>query len=274
MKFPIQQLAAYNQAEIAIHRVAQFLALTGINLIPKVADDSHTNLGWDAHRQAITGRYFELSNQTMRLTFLLKEQELCFETKEGQLVASISLTYSDHESLMMWWRMQLQELGVRKDLIESLHYDLPDTAEYKGTEITDFEAFIPIWSTLRTQANRVFQHLNTSKKLSSEIRIWPHHFDTGVYYPLQADTHAIGAGMAMADTLQPEPYYYLYGWVKDQDLDFSDAPDLGKGEWLTAGAWKGAVLKVSEIEDLSQTEEVNQFLEVAFEFLNKQITAM
>lgn len=268
MQFPIHQLEAYNQAEISIHRVSQILALTGVNLVDKKTDDSHTNLAWETARSAIVGRYFQLSNQTMRLIFLLKEKELAFETEKGQLVASISLDYSDHESLMMWWKMQLQELGVREELVDTVHYDLPDTEDYKTVEIADFDSFLKPWITLRVQANQVFEQLNKAKNISSEIRIWPHHFDTGVYYPIKADSHAIGAGMAMADTLQPEPYYYMYGWVKNREIDFNQVPDLDKGQWLIDGDWKGAVLPVSELKNLENLQEVNKFFNQAFDFLN------
>ncbi|MGB0523790.1 MAG: hypothetical protein ACPGJS_12560 [Flammeovirgaceae bacterium] len=273
MKFPTQALASFNQAEIAIHRVCQLLALTGVNLVAKKADDSHTNLGWDANRSAVIGRYFLLNNQTMRFIFLLKERELCFETDSGQLVASISLDYSDHESLMMWWKMQLQELGVKNPLIDQLHYDLPDSSTYQTVEIEAFDEYLPVWMALRTQANQVFESLNERKQIDSEIRIWPHHFDTGVYYPIKGEVQAIGAGMAIADSIQPEPYYYLYGWAKDAEIDLSNVPDLEKGKCLN-GDWKGLILPVSQLASLTTTKQVDEFLSIAFDFLKSRLASL
>lgn len=273
MTFPIAQLQAYNQAEITIHRVCQLLALTGVNLVPKKDDDSHTNLAWDDKNSLVAGRYFQLNNQTMRLVFAIKPQELRFETKEGQLVSSIDLSYSDHETLVMWWRMQLQELGASKDLIDEVHYDLPETEAYTTVEISsELAEYDDLWMTIRRQANQVFNTLNTNTNQQSEIRIWPHHFDTGVYYSITGDTQAIGAGMAIADTLMAEPYYYIYAWSKDTELDYSAAPDLGKGKWLT-GTWKGAVLPISSISNLTETAQVDTFYTTAYDFLLNALKA-
>ena len=271
MKFPIGQLQAYNNAEISIHRICQLISLTGVNLAVHKSDDSHTNMAWEPENDCISGRFFELSNQQLRLIFLLSERVLKFENNEGKLVSSIFMDYADYETLVTWWRMQLQELGFKDDLIDQVHYDLPTTPQYKSTNIGEFSAFVDVWKTLRTQANHVFEQLNQKTELTSEIRIWPHHFDTGVYYELnKVGTQAIGAGLAIADILQPEPYYYIYGWKKDKEIDFCNAPILTTGNWFTQD-WKGAILPVSAINNLEEINQVGLFLNEAFEFLVSEI---
>ena len=246
-----------------------------MNLVPKKSDDSHANLAWETARAAILGRFFELGNQKMRLVYLPEDKELKFENDQADLISSIELEYADHETLLMWWKMQLQELGFQGDLIEQVQYDLPDTSAYQTTEIQETAEYVEIWQVLRTQANLVFEYLNAHKKIKSSIRIWPHHFDTGVYYSMHQnsageETQSIGAGLAIADNVQHEPYYYMYGWSKEQEIDFSNAPDLGAGKWLT-GDWKGAILPISAIENLIQTSQVNEFYDNAFDFLKASL---
>jgi len=79
---------------------------------------------------------------------------------------------------------------------------------------------------------------------------------------------SIGVGLAVADSVVSEPYYYLYGWTRDGEIDFSKAPKLKRGEWRTK-EWKGAVLSVSTLTN--QSEELNNFCHQSFTFLKEQI---
>ena len=115
------------------------------------------------------------------------------------------------------------------------------------------------------------ENLNKQSGIPSEINIWPHHFDTGVFYPVTVvnneTTQSIGAGFAMADTMINEPYFYLYGWTKDGKIEYKEATDLEAGKWLTEG-WQGAVLRTSEFNTI---KEVNSFFEASYQFLINQL---
>jgi len=120
-------------------------------------------------------------------------------------------------------------------------------------------------------ANQAMSALNQLSGITSEINIWPHHFDTGVYYSITEangeSIQAIGGGLAIADSMIDEPYFYLYGWAKEGTIDYSSAPSNTSGQWLTEG-WQGAVLRAS---DISNIEDTNAFFKEAYEFLFNQL---
>jgi hypothetical protein len=70
---------------------------------------------------------------------------------------------------------------------------------------------------------------------TSEIRIWPHHFDMGA---LLGD---FGIGLSPGDRYYAEPYFYVTRPDRPQQL-------AGGGFWRTEG-WTGAVLLASAIAE-------------------------
>ena len=54
----------YKQAEAQIHVASQMISLTGKNLVEKQADDSHTTAKWNAEKQLLVGRKFQLNGNT------------------------------------------------------------------------------------------------------------------------------------------------------------------------------------------------------------------
>ncbi|MBO0932329.1 hypothetical protein [Fibrella aquatilis] len=109
------------------------------------------------------------------------------------------------------------------------------------------------WAHWRTIANTTLTTLNAQTGRTSDVRIWPHHFDTGVYYAVTdadgAETSAIWAGYSIADTVCNEPYFYLSGYRRDEPINFAVAPALTVGEWRNATNWQGAMLPVSHVSD-------------------------
>ena len=260
----------YNSSEITIHRMAQFMALTGANLIDKKPDDSHTNLAWEATEGLLSGRYFIINGQKRRLVFKPDTFQLIFQDNQNNNFAVFNAKNRSYNDSSEWWQQSIVSFGYLEKLTTALHYDLPEQAAYSssGIKATDY-ASIKLWTAIRTQANDALTYLNDIVGIDSEIRIWPHHFDTGVYYPLKSDnegvTCSVGAGLAIADSMIPEPYYYIYGWSKDGEVDLSKAPGLTHGRWMRKD-WKGAVLPAFE-----SREKVNGFFMETFGFLKEEI---
>ncbi|MEO8846971.1 MAG: hypothetical protein ABI591_28785 [Kofleriaceae bacterium] len=81
---------------------------------------------------------------------------------------------------------------------------------------------------------------------STEILIWPHHFDLGaiIYLDPGDETRQIGVGLSPGDDYYAEPYVY----VTPSPLTTKQVPALaGGGFWRTSG-WTGAVLTASTLE--------------------------
>lgn len=134
-------------------------------------------------------------------------------------------------------------------------------------------AGLPDWAHWRTIANVALSELTTWSGQTSDVRIWPHHFDTGVYYA-QTDTErhekaAIWAGYAVADSLCNEPYFYLSGYWRGQAINFTAAPALSVGEWRNASNWKRALLPVSSA---GKEAGITLFFQESYRWLEKATT--
>jgi hypothetical protein len=117
------------------------------------------------------------------------------------------------------------------------------------------------WGEWRQLAQTVLATLNESSGQTSEVRIWPHHFDTGVYYSfpgeMGTEQAALWAGYTIADAVNDEPYFYLSGYASRQPIDFAATQPLTTGKWLNTPSWQGAILPVSLVTD---NEQVTAFL--------------
>ena len=95
-------------------------------------------------------------------------------------------------------------------------------------------------------ANNACQWLLEHLQLEAETRIWPHHFDTGIYFEANENI-GLGFGLAMQDSMLGVPYYYFsaYG-LKDNEIDFEAFTKLKYGSWINTDDWKGATLELSK----------------------------
>ncbi len=262
----------YNLEEINLHRAVQLLSLTGVNLIPSLPDDSQNTQVWDPSSEMILGRLFAIDGKNYKMGINLSPFSLSLLSEDLQVLQSIDIGGLDQPALYSIWADWIANLGYRNELVTKLHYELPENAHYKINNFNGLtNEFNTAWKELRTMANLAMIALNQISGNTSEINVWPHHFDTGVYYSITEakgeTTQSIGAGLAIADSMINEPYFYVYGWTKDGSIDYSAAPSNTNGQWITEG-WQGAVLKAS---DVSNIEETNAFFKEAYDFLLNQL---
>lgn len=263
----------YNMQEIILHRASQLISLTGVNLLKHLPDDSNTTMVWNEQANLLHGRTFELGNKEYCLGIELFPFELKLLNSELETIQSIKLDEIDQNALYNSWENWLKNLGFKGKLVKEVHYDLPQTPVYQAMRFEGIESkFAKDWVTLRSLANNVMQNVNTYSNIESEINIWPHHFDTGVYYPITTSNgetiQSIGVGLAIADAMIGEPYFYIFGWTKEGTINYKNAPELEDGQWLTEG-WQGAVMKASNI---SSEKQVSDFLKQAFDFLKNELS--
>ena len=114
------------------------------------------------------------------------------------------------------------------------------------------------WKHYRSLANNVCNWVLESLQQDSEVRIWPHHFDTGIY--VTPNEHVgLGFGLAVAETMVNASYFYFSGYGLKDKLDFSSVPSLEFGEWKVGDGYKGAVLPITLFEGLSN-EKMEEIL--------------
>lgn len=262
----------FNQEEINLHRAVQLISLTGVNLLDSLPDDSQNTAVWDKSTSTILGRSFELNKNRYQLGIRLTPLELVLLDADSKTVNSTDIGGLDKPSLYSIWEDWLKNIGFTSDLVTKLHYDLPENEYYRSNHFDGLTSeFAKSWSTFRSLANEAMRNLNELSNINSEINIWPHHFDTGVYYPISEangeTVQSIGAGFGIADSMINEPYFYLYGWTKEGSIDYRKAPKLENGEWLTE-SWQGAVLKASDAQNI---ESINDFLKSSYQFIYNQL---
>ena len=133
-----------------------------------------------------------------------------------------------------------------------LHYDLPEgfLGLTENLPISPDPVLANEWTSTRNNASDFLNDasflMKTEKIEMSQIAIWPHHFDTGGYFPFKANKQrAIGIGWAVPDQVEDDFYFYIYGYCKDSKVDFTNRPSLGDdgAKWvLHLDGWEGAIL--------------------------------
>ncbi len=242
-----------NEADRMLHSLAQLIALTGTNLLPAQADDSQANIDWNADRHRLEGRAFAHNGQHLRLVIDLPTFSLRFLDENDRPVTSFMAEGKTPDEAAAWWQTVLHEWGF--DTTKPLSYQLETAPVPPGTPYVR-PAGLTEWANWRTVAHQQLITLNERSGRMSDIRIWPHHFDTGVYYVIPDEAGqekaAIWAGYAIADVVSVEPYFYLSGYNSRQPIDFSTATALTSGTWLNRPDWQGAYLPVSDATDPGQ----------------------
>lgn len=260
----------YVKTETPIHKATQLLAFLGKKLGEELADDSQATVVYDATKDALVGKSLTINGQPYVAE--LRFQDFNLAIVFGDSSETFAL---EGKSIPMVLAEFQKRMGVDLPDFE-MHYELPDDYDLQQYILVQPErAAVKEWAEVRQMAAETFTVVNTIITPPSAINIWPHHFDTGTYHVLKTgadgDTASAGCGFAIADTVVNEPYFYIYGWVKDVTIDFGNAPDLPYGEWKTEG-WKGAVLPLSVVKNLPDLKaDLEAFFAVTFGFFKGEI---
>lgn len=230
-----------------LHLAAQYLATAAKSFIKSKADDSHTSLGWILDEKRLETQ--DLNNEGLRLALNYVEYSLDFIHPKSGLGASYPLGGARHHDVMNWISREAKFAGIEKDYNFDLHYDVPHLKSL--TENYRFLAKDPEQlkelAQLRWLANKTLEMALSNFAIASEIRIWPHHFDTGVLgYFDQSKKVSVGMGLAIPDDKVDDWYFYISGYHGSDPIKTDDFKPLKKGEWRS-GEWNAAILKASGI---------------------------
>jgi hypothetical protein len=211
-------------------------------------DDSHTNLYWEPFKKRILGRWIK--------------------TPRGLLLPALNLEHTKFE----WLDKQMEvitEVSLLHRNYLPLHFEIPDYS-FKNIPIIEVEQQeLSEWSYYRSLANHVLKDVGEHVQRDVEVRIWPHQFDTGIYYQWNNDL-GIGSGLAMEDDSAGAPYFYISAYPGHDQIDYTKASTLSNGKWIKEGSWKGGILPINELIPESAMQTLEVFYRQALTFLLNQ----
>ncbi|MFU8860300.1 MAG: hypothetical protein ACNA8K_07735 [Cyclonatronaceae bacterium] len=248
-----------------IHQLAQIIAKFNRTLVSEKKDDSHTNLSFDALHNSLHGRWAENNGTKFILSLNLGEFAFQLRDFDRNLIKPFPVEGSTYTALEKTIAGYLPEAGFDSEgFLDDLHYEIPryDLLDkpYKKWSPKALE----LWVTYRSMANTSAYELLDALQIRDEVRIWPHHFDTGIYVEASSFI-GLGFGLAIKDDMVGEPYFYFSGYgLNEYTIDYSKTRALTAGKWILTDHWKGAVLCLSEASPASlitfQQEVLKWFL--------------
>ena len=156
----------------------------------------------------------------------------------------------------------LEDIGLGKvGFPKKLKYTITDYS-FKDEPFQALDSsVVDKWIYYRNLANESCSRFLRHLMADDEIRIWPHHFDTGVYTEID-NKLGLGFGLASQDSLVNSAYFYMSGNLLSGELLFENLPKLKLGKW-DIGEWNGAVLPISDLDQLPAAAKqitVDQFI--------------
>lgn len=251
---------ALTDARLQLHHAAQLVAGVGISYLPRVDDDSHTNMEWIATALAshVVGERpirVGIRPHPFALVVIAGDADLAVFALHGATIADA----------VRWLRGQLGDVGLdpaRYTLAK--HYTIPPhpVADGVAFDAVDDAAFDQLrrWY---DNADALLRQIAADRQ-GSPVRCWPHHFDIATLLTVSPRT-TIGVGLAPGDASYDEPYWYVNVYPPPANVaSLTTARLLCGGTWHT-DQWLGAVLPGSRLVDDEQREQVMSFLSSAIE---------
>ncbi len=226
-----------------MHLAAQYLAAAANSFLAHRPDDSQANLEFDLQNQRLNTRALDEKG-----TFL----SLCYQSyslgwhSPDQETKNLSLDKQSHKAVLEWLQKMSATIPGKKYSFE-VTYEKPfDIGEDYVHQLTDIEALKKL-AMLRARAQEIITGFLKKNKLKSEVKVWPHHFDTGAFAVLETDTGlSIGIGLAIPDTLSEDFYYYASAYLGEGAIDISQFGNLSNGRWVNDG-FIGAILPANDL---------------------------
>ncbi|NOR87897.1 MAG: hypothetical protein GQ527_09830 [Bacteroidales bacterium] len=257
------------------HQAVQLIAMVGRHLIAQQDDDSNTNMQYYPQQKMMVGN--ELENG-LRVAVDLESMYLKVLDKDFQVKKQLALEGKSKKMAIEKLRNMLWDLNVDVSNFKGeLHYEIPKHSLDKGDVfiINDEDDFIEN-AKYRNNAEIVLNEIAKDFKIKEQIKVWPHHFDTGSFIPVSHNkkgelSQSIGLGFSIPDTMVDEPYYYLSFWSGKPIKKLEKPEELVVGKWMTP-KWNGAILKLSDIMKVKsakvQQQIVKDFYESGFKILS------
>jgi hypothetical protein len=265
-----KRMRRLNEAIEEMHHAAQFIAMAGNSYLKHEADDSHTNMVWSHKHKGLFGKWI-IGNQTFRLGLITKDFDLSIEDENEEIISGINLSGYTPDIIENWLKIKLKDLGLDPEKLNlKRHYQIPDYKLDHGMPygfIT--KGILKEITKYRFNSDLILNALGDRFEYASSVNTWPHHFDTGIYIPLEKNKkgeviRSFSAGWAIADEFINEPYYYITYWP-NESIDKKNLPALqSKGFWQTKYFF-GLILPISLINHEQNTEDQFDIVKAYFD---------
>jgi len=223
-----------------MHLAAQYLAAAGISFLEKKADDSHTNLGFSITDHCLYTHALSENEDVLGLDY--DNFALVWNCKTER--TSFNLDGATHSTILKWLTNTAKS-NLNKLYSYKFHYDLPYTIDATYTfKLSDTDK-LKVLTAQRVLAEEVIEKIKEVYHLNTPCRVWPHHFDTGIYTAFPDSNITIGLGLAIPDSVSKTFYFYISGYKNGKTMPTSDFPKLEIGQWKSDG-FTGAILELSE----------------------------
>lgn len=276
LEYPMQEMPEirekmedYAKSDQYIHQLSQLLAKTSRSLVPAKEDDSHTNLYWDPLQQQLLGRWVPLNGGFLLPGLNFEQMEFQWLDRQMEVVEKVSLVGKNYFEAEKLVEGHAKDVGIdTESLMVPLHFEIPDYS-FKNSPINKLEEKKLLeWSYYRSLANHILKDLGEMVQRKVEVRIWPHHFDTGIYFQWNNE-FGIGCGLAMEDKMAGAPYFYISAYTGHDQIDYTNATSLSNGKWIKEGPWKGGILPLNELESDIEMKNLMVFYKQALYYLLK-----
>ncbi len=254
----------YTQTDQRIHYLAQILAKAGRTYVEKKDDDSHNNLGFVPAKNWLETHWIKSPKGKIKL--VLRITDFCMlwldETEEAfQVVSTVLKTQLEVENQL---KKGIKEAGLNLDgFSDPMHFEIPEYTFLNQPFQMINRHNLDEWTQWRTLANEACEKVMHILDAEVPIRIWPHHFDTGIYVQV-SEKLGIGFGLAMEDDMAGAPYFYMSGYPDQGSLDYSNVTELESGRWEVTNGFKGAILPLTEIEKTN--DELDRFIHICIDW--------
>ena len=237
----------YIRVDQKLHSLSQTITKANRTFIPTVPDDSNTNLYFDSMGKRIVGRWIKTPNRSVILTLNLESLKFEWVNSSYEVIYSFQIVGKKTKDIEEEISSHLLELGLDSaGFIDKLHFEIPAYSFADEVIQSISETDLNLWKHYRTIADKACALLLGYLQIEGEIRIWPHHFDTGIYV-VTKNGMGIGFGLAMEDSLIGNPYFYMSAYPSKGSIEFIQLPDFPSGRWEVTPNWKGAVLPLNEL---------------------------
>jgi hypothetical protein len=235
--------------EKMMHLAAQYLAAAGISFLEKKEDDSHTNLEFSVKDGSLASR----SLNDLRAKLVLHYTDFSLEWKTSSSSQKLLLNGKTHAEIVGWIRQISSDAGINKSYAYDFHYELPYSISDEFVFELESKKRLDELLRLRILSQNALKNFLENEGYDTEIRVWPHHFDSGLFLASVDDGNlSIGMGLAIPDTVCDDHYLYVSGYRDHNGIDPSTFAELSQGEWKSDG-FKGAVLSASDISEANAT---------------------
>lgn len=242
------------EARLLAHHAVQWAARGARALLPAVADDSHTNLGWDDGLGALLTHRLPEGG---RLRLGLSIEDLTLLVVVGDRVTDrLPLDGREDAEAGRWVAERLLAHGLDPSHLGApLPYELPYHPLVEGAAYEAARRMGALGALARWYGNaaHVLEAIGAAhadvRPGPSPVRCWPHHFDiaTLIRFDDESDedrARSIGVGLSPGDEYHAEPYFYANPWPAPAARDLPPLPPPGR--WQTDG-FVGAVATGTDV---------------------------